>query len=190
MRRFFQLLFLISPLLAFSPGRSAAVYFSPEDHLEQRLISQIEQERKSIHACVYTFTHTGIAKALISAKERGVEVEVIVDRASVKVRSPLKKMMEAGIPIYVWNAETPRKKTARRSLMHHKFCIFGSETVWTGSFNWTGEASRLHQENAVVLKDLGLASAFQQQFYTVKIRSCIPLASYLAAHPKKRVVYD
>src|SRR3954462_6858725 len=108
-------------LAASTLGPQTAVYFSPEDHLEKRLIEQIEKEKKSIHACVYAFTHTGIAKALIEARNRGIEVEVIVDRSSVKVRSPLKKLREAGVAFSVWDSEPPRRKTARRSLMHNKF---------------------------------------------------------------------
>ncbi len=174
--------------MASTGGIQTAVYFSPEDHLEKRLIEQIEKEKKSIHACVYAFTHTGIAKALIEARNRGVEVEVIVDRSSVKVRSPLQKLMEAGVAVYVWDSSTPRRKTAQRPLMHNKFCVFGSDKVWTGSFNWTGAASRLHQENVIILKDAALASSFKGQFHTIKLRSCTPLASYVALHPKKRVV--
>jgi phospholipase D len=165
----------------------ASVYFSPDDRLEQRLIEQIDQERKSIHACVYAFTHSGIAKALIAARSRGVEVELIVDRSSVKVRSPLHKMMEAGVSVFVWDGDGGRRKTARRPLMHNKFCVFGSDKIWTGSFNWTGEAARIHQENVVVLRDSVLASSFRGQFYTIKVRSCTPLASYVAMHPKKKV---
>jgi phosphatidylserine/phosphatidylglycerophosphate/cardiolipin synthase-like enzyme len=69
--------------------------------------------------------------------------------------------------------------------MHNKFCVFGSDKVWTGSFNWTYEASNLHQENALMLKGPALAAAYKGQFQTIKMRSCIPLGSYVAAHPKK-----
>lgn len=168
-------------------GTKAVVYFSPEDHLEKRLIEQIDQEKKSIHACVYAFTDSSIAKALIAARHRGVEVELIVDRSSVKVRSPLQKLMEAGVAVYVWNSEAGGSKSTRRSLMHNKFCVFGLDKIWTGSFNWTGEASRLHQENVIILKDAALASSFKGQFYTIKLRSCTPLATYVVLYPKKRV---
>src|SRR6185295_6338320 len=104
----FQLLFFLigltaAPLWGSAVTSHATVYFSPEDQLDKRLIEQIEKETKSIHICIYTFTHRHIANALAEAKKRGVEVEVIVDRFSVKFKSSLEKLVEAGIPVFVWD---------------------------------------------------------------------------------------
>lgn len=188
----FQLVFLFLsytalPLWGSAVTSHATVYFSPDDQLEKRLIEEIEKESKSIQICVYNFTHRSIADALIQAKRRGVDVEVIVDRFSVKMRAPLHKLVEAQIPVYVWDP-CYRKKTSHRPLMHNKFCVFGGETVWTGSFNFTYEASRIHQENVVVLHDPALAAAFKGQFHTIKVRSCSPLTSYVAIRPKKKMI--
>ncbi|HEY5234988.1 MAG TPA: phospholipase D-like domain-containing protein [Rhabdochlamydiaceae bacterium] len=165
----------------------ATVYFSPEDQLDKRLIEQIEKENKSIHVCIYTFTHRAIADALVEAKKRGVEVEVIVDRFSVKIKAPLQRLVDAGIPVFVWDPDRHKRKIAHRPLMHNKFCVF-TDKVWTGSFNFTYEASKIHQENALVLQDAALVSAYKGQFHTIKLRSCIPLSSYVAMHPKKKMI--
>jgi phosphatidylserine/phosphatidylglycerophosphate/cardiolipin synthase-like enzyme len=189
----FQLLFFVFslirvPLWGSAITSHATVYFSPEDQLDKRLIEQIDKETKSIHVCIYTFTHRSIADALVEAKKRGVEVEVIIDRFSVKIKSIMQRLVDAGIPVFVWDPDRLRRKIAHRPLMHNKFCIFGSDKVWTGSFDFTYEASKVHQENALVLLDASLASAYKGQFHTIKIRSCIPLSSYAALHPKKRMI--
>jgi phosphatidylserine/phosphatidylglycerophosphate/cardiolipin synthase-like enzyme len=184
---FFLFTWIGSPVFAAAVTPHATVYFSPDDHLEKRLIELIDKEKSSIHVCIYTFTHRSVANALIEAKKRGVEVEVIVDRFSVKIQSPMKKLLEAHIPVYVWDPDRLKRKNAHRPLMHNKFCVFGSDKVWTGSFNFTYEASKMHQENALVLQDAALASAYKGQFYTIKFRSCIPLESFVAAHPNKRI---
>jgi phosphatidylserine/phosphatidylglycerophosphate/cardiolipin synthase-like enzyme len=181
---FFLFALLGSPLCAAAVAPQATVYFSPDEQLAKRLIELIDKEETSIHACVYTFTHKGIAKALIEAKKRGVDVELIVDRFSVKSRAPLKKLADAGIPVNVWEPD-PLRKSAHRPLMHNKFCVFGSNKIWTGSFNWTYEAANLHQENALVLEGSALAAAYKRQFQTIKMRSCISLGFYVAAHPKR-----
>lgn len=186
----FQLLFFLASLTAFPLWGSAVtshatVYFSPEDQLDKRLIEQIEKETKSIQICVYTFTHRHIASALVEAKKRGVEVEVIVDRFAVKFKSALEKLVEAGIPVFVWDPQRHKKKVAHRALMHNKFCVF-SDKVWTGSFNFTYEASNSHQENALVLQDEAIVSAYKGQFHTIKLRCCTPLTSY--AMTKKKMV--
>lgn len=168
-------------------GDYATVYFSPDDHVEKRLIGFIEQEKQSIQVAIYCMTHRGVANALIEAKKRGVDVEVIVDRFSVKINSPVRKMVEAGIPLYVWDPDAGNRKKAHRPLMHNKFCVFGEEVVWTGSFNFTYEASRMHQENALVLRDALIASAYKNQFNNIKLRSCVPFHLFVAAHtPKKK----
>jgi phosphatidylserine/phosphatidylglycerophosphate/cardiolipin synthase-like enzyme len=188
----FQLIFFFfsigSPLWGSAVTSHATVYFSPEDQLDKRLIELIEKETKSIHVCVYTFTHRAIAEALIDAHKRGVEVQVVVDRFSVKIKSPLQKLADAGIPVSVWDPDRLRRKQAHRPLMHNKFCVFGADKVWTGSFNFTYEASKIHQENGIVLQDASLASAYKGQFHTIKLRSCIPLGSYVAMKPKKKMM--
>ena len=176
---------LFSSLQAVVITDSITAYFSPDDHLEKRLIELIHKEKQSIHACVYTFTHRDVIQALIAAKKRGVNVEVIVDRFSIKPTSPLYKLAEASIPVLVWDPDRVRRMKAHRPLMHNKFCIFGNQTLWTGSYNFTYEASRMHQENAIVFRNEVLAEAYKTQFYTIKMRSCIPLSSFIALHPNK-----
>ncbi len=167
-------------------GDHATVYFSPEDQVERRLIGFIEKEKESISVAIYCMTHRGIANALVEAKKRGVDVRVIVDRFSVKINSPVKKMVEAGIPVYIWDPDAGNRKKAHRPLMHNKFCVFGDDVVWTGSFNFTYEASRMHQENALVIRDPLLASAYKNQFANIQLRSCVPFHLYVANHSHKR----
>jgi len=183
----FQLLFLMviaAPLSGSAITQHATVYFSPEDHLDKRLIDEIYKETKSVCVCIYTFTHRGVAEALIEAKKRGVDVEIIVDRFSVKIKAQLQKLAAAGISIHVWDPDRFKRKASHRPLMHNKFCVFGSDKVWTGSFNFTDEASKIHQENALVIQDIALASAYKGQFHTIKLR-CIPLSAYTATKSKK-----
>lgn len=162
------------------------VYFSPEDCLDKRLIEYINKETKSIYMAVYCFTHRAIAQALIEAHKRGVHIEVIVDRFSVKIKSPMAKLIEEGISVYVWDPPPVKRQKSRRSLMHNKFCLFGDTLVWTGSFNFTYEGSTIHQENAVLFEDAQMGVAFKNQFTTIKLRSCVPFSSYVVSHHKKR----
>jgi phosphatidylserine/phosphatidylglycerophosphate/cardiolipin synthase-like enzyme len=184
---FLLILFFSSPIGAAVTTPTFTAYFSPDDYVEKQLIEKINKEKKSILVCIYTLTHRDVIAALLAAKKRGVEVEVIVDRFSVKISSPLYKLTDASIPVSVWDPDRAKRMKARRPLMHNKFCVFGNQAVWTGSFNFTYEASRIHQENALLIQDEALAFAYKNQFYTIKMRNCIPLASFIAAHPNKRL---
>merc|ERR1719507_681994 len=47
--------------------------------------------------------------------------------------------------------------------MHHKFLVL-DDRVYSGSFNWTKQASRANSENLCVLPDPGLVGAFGREF--------------------------
>jgi phosphatidylserine/phosphatidylglycerophosphate/cardiolipin synthase-like enzyme len=155
------------------------VLFSPQDHVADELISLINKEKKSIKAAVFCLMHQGIAKALIEAHKRGVEVEIIVDPFSVKTRSPVKKMAAANIPIYVWDPSCPIKtkdgirQKKRKPLMHDKFCILGNKRVWTGSFNFTFEGATRNRENVIVLENESIAGLYLAEFERLKEAGCV-----------------
>ncbi len=173
----------------FEAKAATQVYFSPKDQVADRLVELIAKEKESIRIAIYCLTHRGIATALIQAKKRGVSVEMIVDPFSVKVRTPLARLAKAGIPIYVWDPiQTPEEqaKRPRSPLMHDKFCIFGKKNVWTGSFNFTNEAHRANQENVVILDEVNVVAAFQEQFNRIKKEGCRPYTEFMADKKKSK----
>lgn len=164
-------------------------FFSPRDHLAERLIQLIDEENKSLQIGIYCFTHSGIAKALIAAKKRGVNIELVVDPFSVKTRTPLARLAKAGIPIYVWTPPIIQKeneKLQKSPIMHDKFCIFGGNRVWTGSFNFTYQADYANAENALLLNDQKVVAAFQEQFKMLKAQSAFPYEEYMAMKSLKK----
>lgn len=185
---FIQLFFLTASLFLHASSvqekPQILLYFSPQDHLADRLISYIDKEQKSIHVAIYCLTHRGIAEALVKAKKRGVEVEVIIDPFSVKARSPVVRIARSGIPVYVWDPGFDPAKRKKAPIMHDKFCIFGGKSVWTGSFNFTYEADTVNRENALYFEDPDHARKFLDQFRSMKNRGCSRYEEYLTAHPK------
>ena len=184
---FLQLTFLICSSFVGSAQKAepvaVQVYFSPKDQIAQKLIALIEKEQKSIHVAIYCLTHRGIAEALIQAKKRGVEVEMIVDPFSVKTRFPLGRIARSGIPVFVWDpGVTGQRKKA--PLMHDKFCIFGAKGVWSGSFNFTYDADQANRENALFFVDDEAAKRYLEQFRSMKYKGCRPYEEYLTAHNK------
>lgn len=169
------------------------MYFSPQDKVDDKLISLIENEKEDIHAAVYCLTHRGIIKALMDARKRGVNVDIIVDPMTVKARAPLKRMAQAGINVYVWSPKaldkrerTKNGKKEPKPLMHNKFCVFGNKTVWTGSFNFTSQASVTNQENVVVLHDPEAGKKYIEDFERVKEEGCSTFRTFLANRTLKK----
>ncbi len=191
--RFFLCLFVITHSVGLYPNdlktgslELAKPYFSPEDRLDNQLIKLINEEQDLIYICVYLFTHRGIAKALIEARKRGVTVEVVVDEASIKTASLLCRLDQASIPVYIWEPDSSYHRKSNAPIMHHKFCVFGSGKVWLGSFNFTYQAARKNQEDAVVIEEAAVATAYAERFNMIKTRSGTPLASYLSLHPQQK----
>ena len=48
--------------------------------------------------------------------------------------------------------------------MHHKFALFDTQTLVTGSYNWTRSAAKNNEENFVVLADPGLTASYSKEF--------------------------
>jgi phosphatidylserine/phosphatidylglycerophosphate/cardiolipin synthase-like enzyme len=185
----FALFFLIFSTHGFVDETHCEAYFSPKDHLAERLIQLIDKEQKSVQVAVYCLTHTGIANALVRARERGVDVEVIVDPFSIKSRAPLRKLDTAQVPLFVWE---PKKLLSmgrygeRRPLMHDKFCLLGDHTLWTGSFNFTHDANTSHQENVLVVEDRDIVKKYREEFLSIKQLGCQSYREYLVTHPAKK----
>jgi len=145
-------------------------FFSPDDHPTKRLIQLIDSTHKKIYAAVYMFTDKEIAEALIKAKKRGVDVKMIVDRATVDYEyGKAKVLKENGIDVYLFSEETKKGNGKYSALMHNKFAIL-DEQLWTGSFNWTKSANQKNQENVILTTNKKVRQKFEQQFEVLKQR--------------------
>lgn len=149
-----------------------AVYFAPNDSIHEVLTYLIDQEKKHIKIAMFTFTDKAIATALITAKKRGVTVELITDASSVYGKyNKLSTLAEGNIKLYVYNPQ--RVPQAQQGLMHNKFFIFqenilARSLVWTGSFNATGAAGKVNRENVVVTEERIFVDKFLQEFDQLK----------------------
>jgi phosphatidylserine/phosphatidylglycerophosphate/cardiolipin synthase-like enzyme len=165
------------------PIANYSVLFSPKDHLAEELIALISKEKKSIKAAVFCLMHRGIGNALIEAHQRGVNVEIIIDPFSIRLRSVVKKIAAANIPIFIWNPPTllkanGEKQKRRKPLMHDKFCVLGDQSVWTGSFNFTFEADTRNRENVVILENRSIAKLYLEEFERLKEEGCMSYQEY------------
>ena len=149
-------------MAAFAACFSAEVqsYLSHTHETEKALIEAIDKESKGIKVAIYTFTNKRIAKALVDAKNRGVDVEVLVDPFSIKIKGAVQVLVDGGVNVYVY---LPKEQNCWTALLHHKFCLFESnQGIWTGSYNFTYKAEKSNMENAVLI------TGDEKSFYTFK----------------------
>lgn len=122
--------------------------FSPEGSAQKLVLKTISSARRNIHLMGYSFTSPQIAKALVTAHKRGVEVKVVLDEKGNRQRTnwaAMDLLVSAGIPVRTIN---------RYDIMHDKVIIVDGTTVETGSFNYSHAAAHHNSENVLVLHDV------------------------------------
>ncbi len=128
-----------------SARESTEAAFSPSPEAIALVQTTIGHAQHSIDLAAYSFTSYKIADALIEAKQRGVEVRVLLDKAQGKRHyKAIKELQNAGIPIRI---------NRHYAIMHDKYLIVDDSTVETGSFNYTANAEKHNAENVIVIKN-------------------------------------
>jgi phosphatidylserine/phosphatidylglycerophosphate/cardiolipin synthase-like enzyme len=133
--------------------------FSRVERCDVLLINLINRANRSVYVAVYSFTRDSLATALISAKERGVEVRVVIERErAYEQGSEYPRLKSAGVDV---------RLDGNPNSMHHKFMVIDGYIVVTGSYNWSSAAEDRNDENIVVIIDKDVAQRFVQEFERV-----------------------
>jgi hypothetical protein len=140
----------------FEADANYTVCFVPGEDCEGVIVAEIYQARGLILVQAYSFTSMPIATALVSAKQRGVSVQVILDKSQRSERySGATFLANAGIRTLI--DEQP-------SIAHSKIIIIDGVSVITGSFNFTHSAQQYNAENLIVIRDGVLAQHYTQNW--------------------------
>lgn len=121
---------------------SQEVAFSPKGGATELVVKVINSATQSILLAAYSFTSKSIAKALVDAHNRGVDVKVVVDKSQKSERyTSATFLANMGIPVRV---------DSMHAIMHNKFIVVDGQDVENGSFNFTSAAENRNAENALV----------------------------------------
>jgi len=137
-------------------GGVEAICFSRVGQCDDVIAHLIGEARKSIYVAIYSFTRDNLARALIEAKGRGVDVRVVLEGDNAYASgSDYQLLKDGGVDV---------RLDGNPALMHHKFMIVDGELVLTGSYNWSTAAEDRNDENIVIIRDRHVAEAFTQEF--------------------------
>lgn len=125
------------------------LYFLPEKHSRclSRILSHIDLARSEIKLAMFTLTHPKILEALRNAQQRGVNVQVIIDRYSA-ASSCVKPVQ------YLRNHAIEVRQSHQMKLMHHKWALIDQQFFITGSANWTQAAFNKNRDYVLFFSDL------------------------------------
>lgn len=132
------------------------VCFTPGEDCTGVIVGELANAKREIEVQAYSFTSAPIAKALVDAKARGVDVRVILDKSQNTERySSATFLANAGIPVWIDD---------KVAIAHNKVMIIDRETVVTGSFNFTRSAQERNAENLLILRDAKLAGLYERNW--------------------------
>jgi phosphatidylserine/phosphatidylglycerophosphate/cardiolipin synthase-like enzyme len=151
-------------LLALAPAVDAATIeagFSPEGTALQLVLKTLDSAQQEIRLMGYSFTSPEVVRSLIAAKQRGVDVKVVLDWKANNAKgsagaAAMNLLVNAGIPV---------RTVSQFKIMHDKVIITDGRNVETGSFNFSRAAARSNSENALVIRDYpALAARYLQHW--------------------------
>jgi hypothetical protein len=108
--------------------------------IKQRIISEINSSKHSIYLAMAWFTDRDIANAIIEAKNRGINVGVILS-SNVQNENVKQLFRNANIDVHAFDTGD------ERGMMHHKFCLIDRKISINGSYNYSYNASNNNVEN-------------------------------------------
>ena len=146
-----RLAFLLCLLCHQVVAQQIEVYFSPQGGCTKAIVRELDAAKATVLVQAYCFTSVPIAKALVNAHNRGVRIEVILDRSRGTAKySEADFLQHAGILV---------KIDACHKIAHNKVMVIDDVVVITGSFNFTKQAETSNSENLLVIQK-GLAAKY------------------------------
>ncbi|BAN36187.1 putative endonuclease protein [Sulfuricella denitrificans skB26] len=125
------------------------VLFTPEDDATGQIVQAIEHAQRQVLVQTFSFTSREISEALISAKQRGVDVRVVTDADQIRrmERSKVPTVAAGGVPVFV---------DSLHDSAHNKVMVIdagsANPVVITGSFNFTHAAQFKNAENLLIFR--------------------------------------
>ncbi|HAN3366307.1 TPA: phospholipase D family protein [Klebsiella pneumoniae] len=125
--------------------------YSPEGTALQLVLKTIDSAQQEIRLMGYSFTSPEVAGALVRAKQRGLDVKVVLDwkantgKQNQASQAAMNLLVNAGIPV---------RTVSQYKIMHDKVIIADDRNIEVGSFNYTRAAERVNSENVLVVWDV------------------------------------
>ena len=148
------------PVVEMPDGTRVEVYFAPEDHVSDRLVSVLESAQKSIYLLAYSFTSNPIADALIDRSKHGVVVKGVfdADRYASDQGNDFDRLRQMKLDVHL---------DGNPGLMHHKVMIIDEHLVVLGSYNFTASADKRNDENLIIIDNPQIAQQMMDEFQRV-----------------------
>jgi len=140
-------------------GIPVKVLFAPDHNPEMEIMKQMMRAQERIDFAIFTFARSsGIDDTMIKLARTGVRITGALDgKAASQKFAPTGTVAAAGARLF---SVPPGKRVGK---LHHKIMVIDRQVVIAGSFNYTGPATLLNDENILVIGNLNSGPAAEQQ---------------------------
>jgi phosphatidylserine/phosphatidylglycerophosphate/cardiolipin synthase-like enzyme len=147
-------------------GVPIEVYFAPEDDVVGAITRTVSTADSNIRFMAFSYTLDDITTAVLERADAGVEVQGIFESTGSRRRTAeLTPLFCAGMQV---------RTDGGPYILHHKVFIVDDDTVLTGSFNFSANATDSNDENLLIIQDADLAAQFIAEFERRWAESNIP----------------
>lgn len=147
-------------------GTDIEIYFASENDVISAILDQIESAETSIHFMTFSFTRDDMGDALLEQAEAGIDVQGINETIGSETQfAELPRLFCAGVDV---------RQDGNSGILHHKAIIIDSETVITGSFNFSNNAVASNDENLVIIHNADIAALYLDEFIRLQAIAIIP----------------
>lgn len=172
-----------SPQTVTVGATQVTVKFSPDsrkipwsDTSNGLIARYLHSAQKSIDLALFVFSEQNLSDSLQAPFQRGARVRVLIDPGFayrfysegldlLGVTLLEKCQPEAGNQPWSYpNQFVGIPTLAAGDKLHHKFAVIDSQTVITGSHNWSPSANLQNDETLLILQNPAIAAHYQQEF--------------------------
>lgn len=137
-------------------GIPVEILFAAEDNVVGAIVEEVNQAENRIRFMAFSFTQDDIGNAIRNMATEGITVEGIFETRGSETRfSEMTPMFCMGLDV---------RQDGNPYVLHHKVIIVDNDTVLTGSFNFSANATEDNDENLVIIEDPDLATFYIQEF--------------------------
>ncbi|MGB7957841.1 MAG: phospholipase D-like domain-containing protein [Minisyncoccia bacterium] len=140
-----------------APEDFTVLYSLDKKQNDQALVDAVDGAQTYVYFAIYEFTKENIADALIGAKEKGLDVEGIMDAGQSQDGAQaniVNELKTAGIPVEF--------QKHPKGIMHMKLLVTDNAYA-LGSYNWTESATALNDE----ILEIGTAEPLREKYLDV-----------------------
>jgi phosphatidylserine/phosphatidylglycerophosphate/cardiolipin synthase-like enzyme len=137
---------LVSGFLPCAQAIELRACFVPDEDCTALIVRSIEATKSELLVQAYGFTNAPIIQAVVNAKERGINVKIILDK--------MNEQKQYTAASFLRNHGIEPLIDDKVAIAHNKVMVLDRRNVITGSFNFTKAAQQRNAENVLFVVDV------------------------------------